>query len=73
MAPRVENGHIVWRQMIGTTDIRNGDLCLVCERACRRREMLDSGEAKNLRLLNKGISEQKPCWDKGGDNGKADR
>ena len=64
IGPRVENGEIVWMQVIGTTDVRNGDLCTMCDRACRRREMTDTGASKQMRLLNKGWREPRPCWDK---------
>ena len=60
---RVENSRIVWRQVTGTTDIQNGDLCTICDRECRRQDMIDSGEAKKLRTLNKGWHEPKPCWE----------
>lgn len=62
VGPRVENERIVWRQVIGTSNIHNGDLCTMCERECMRREKIDSGEWKYIRSLNKDIPEQKPCW-----------
>ena len=62
IGPRVENGEIVWMQVIGN-DVRNGDLCTMCERECRRREMINSGAAKQMRLLNKGWREPRPCWE----------
>lgn len=63
IGPRVENGEIVWMQVIGTTAIRNGDLCTMCDRACRRREMIDTGATKQMRILNPGWREPKPCWE----------
>lgn len=65
IGPRVESGEIVWMQVIGTNDARNGDLCTMCERECRRREMIDSGEAKRLRIFNKCWHEPRPCWERG--------
>ena len=62
IGPRVENGEIVWMQVIGN-DVRNGDLCTMCDRECRRREMIDSGEAKRMRMLNKGWRESRVCWE----------
>jgi hypothetical protein len=64
IGPRVENGEIVWMQVIGTTAIRNGDLCTMCDRACRRREMIDTGATKQMRILNPGWREPKPCWER---------
>ena len=64
IGPRVENGEIVWMQVIGTTDVRNGDLCTMCDRACRRREMTDTGASKQMRILHPGWHEARPCWDK---------
>lgn len=63
IGPCVENGEIVWMQVVGTNDVRNGDLCTMCDRECRRRDMIDSGEAKRLRMLNRGWHEQRPCWE----------
>jgi len=63
IGPRVENGEIVWMQVVGTNDVRNGDLCTMCDRECRRREMINSGAAKQMRLLNKGWREPRPCWE----------
>ena len=65
IGPRVENGEIVWMQVIGN-DVRNGDLCTMCDRECRRREMIDSGEAKRMRMLNPGWHEPRPCWETSG-------
>lgn len=65
IGPRVENGEIVWMQVIGTNNVRNGDLCTMCDRECRRREMINSGAAKEMRLLNKGWREPRPCWERG--------
>jgi hypothetical protein len=62
IGPRVESGEIVWMQIVGTNDIRNGDLCTLCDRVCQRREMVDTGEAKRMRMLNRGWHETKPCW-----------
>jgi len=62
VAPRAENGEIIWRQIYSTTDIKNGDLCTLCDRECKRREKVDSGEMKRLRLLDSTIQEPKPCW-----------
>ena len=62
VGPRVENGKIVWRQTVSTSDIQNGDLCTMCERECRRREKIDSGEWKWIKSLNKDTPEPKPCW-----------
>ena len=60
--PRAENDQIRWRQVINTNDIPNGDLCSMCYRECSIRERMDSGEAKRIRLMEKGIEETKKCW-----------
>jgi hypothetical protein len=62
MAPRVENEVVVWRQVTSNDDQKNGDLCTMCERECLRREMIDAGDTKRMRLLNPGWHEPKPCW-----------
>ena len=65
VAPRVQDGKLVWRQVTSNDDQKNGDLCTMCDRECSRREMVDSGEAKRTRLLNPGWHERKPCWMEG--------
>lgn len=60
--PRAEDDQIIWRQLIGKSNIKNSDLCTMCERECQKREMINSGEMKRLRLLNNEIQEPKPCW-----------
>ena len=60
--PRAENNQIMWRQVISTNKIRNGDLCTMCDRECSIRERLDSGEAKRVRLMNNGSKETRKCW-----------
>ena len=62
VGPRVEDDKLVWRQVIGTDDSRNGDLCTMCDRECRRREMIDSGDLKHQKIINPGYQERKPCW-----------
>ena len=66
VAPRAEGGKIVWKQLIGTNDIRNGDLCTMCDRDCAIRERMDSGEAKRIRLMNHRVEEGKKCWQDAG-------
>jgi len=60
----VFNGEIVWDQILdnGSGERRNADRCTLCERCCTRREMIDSGETKRLRILNPGYHEKPPCW-----------
>lgn len=60
--PRVENGQIVWSQVLGDDRERNGDLCTMCCRDCKRRDMIDSGDLKQLKIINKTYPEPKPCW-----------
>jgi hypothetical protein len=60
--PAIDGDKIIWRQVIGNDSQDNGDLCTMCFRECRLREMVNSGEAKQLRLLNPGWHEPKPCW-----------
>lgn len=62
VGPRAENGKILWRQAVSTNDIQNGDLCTMCERECRRREKINSGEWKWIKSLNKDTPEQRSCW-----------
>ncbi len=62
ISPMVEQERIIWRQVTSNDDHKNGDLCTMCYRECRRREMIDSGDAKQLRMMNKGWHEPKPCW-----------
>jgi len=62
VGPKIIDGKIVWYQVIGDHREQNGDLCTMCERDCMRRERIDSGEMKYIRLINKDIHEQKPCW-----------
>ncbi len=64
VAPKAENGNIAWRQLYSTNDIKNGDLCTLCDRECKRREKIDSGEMKRLRLLDNTAQEPKPCWER---------
>ena len=66
--PKVEGEVIIFYQII-TTNSRQGDLCTFCDRDCRRREQINSGELKAVKELNKNNPnwrEQKPCWAKGG-------
>ena len=61
--PRAENDQIRWRQVINTNDIPNGDLCIMCDRECKIRETIDSGQDKRRRLTsNQGIRETRKCW-----------
>ena len=60
--PRAENNQIMWRQVISTNKIRNGDLCTMCDRECSIRERLDSGEAKRIRLMDSEAKEARKCW-----------
>lgn len=62
VAPKAENGNIIWRQIYSNNDIINGDLCTLCDRECQRREKINSGEMKRLKQLNNGAQEPKPCW-----------
>ena len=66
VAPRVENETIVWRQVTSNDAQRNGDLCTMCDRECKRREMIDSGNAKQMRMMKTGGEhgwhEPSPCW-----------
>jgi hypothetical protein len=64
--PHVFNGEILWDQILdnGSGERRNADRCTLCERDCKRRELIDSGETKRLRILNPGYHEKPPCWDK---------
>jgi len=64
--PHVFNGEIVWDQILdnGSGERRNADYCTLCERDCKRRELIDSGETKRLRILNPGYHEKPPCWEK---------
>ena len=61
--PRAENNQIMWRQVISTNKIRNGDLCTMCDRDCKRRKAIDSGDAKQRKMIDPKYQEQKPCWD----------
>lgn len=62
VGPRVDGETLAWRQVTSNDGQRNGDLCTMCERECRRREMVDSGDAKHLRMAGAGWHEAKPCW-----------
>ena len=63
VGPRAENDKIVFRQIINTTLIDNGDLCTFCERDCAKREFIENGQAKYNRLAGSEYKEQqRPCW-----------
>jgi len=60
---KIIDGKIYWSMIVmpgGTPS----DICTLCERECRRREKINSGEARIL-LERYGIHEEKRCWDKG--------
>ena len=63
IGPRAENGGISWRQVISTNDIQNGDLCTMCDRECVKRERIDSGEAKKMKIINPNYHQEKKCWE----------
>ena len=66
VGPRAENDKIVFRQIINTTLIDNGDLCTFCERDCAKREFIENGQAKYNRLAGSEYKEQqRPCWEGG--------
>ena len=62
--PHVFNGKIIWDQILenGSGERRNADLCTLCDRDCRRREMVDTGDMKRKKLMGIPIHEPKPCW-----------
>jgi len=62
IGPRAEGDRITWMQVIGTNDIRNGDLCTMCDRGCSKREKIDSGEAKRMKIINPDYQQDKKCW-----------
>lgn len=64
IAPRAEDGKIVWRQVTSNDTQNNGDLCTMCERECKRREAIETGEVKQLKRVDPAYQEQRPCWDK---------
>jgi len=63
IAPHVKDGWLRFRQVISTDSTGNADLCTMCERPCERREVIDSGEAKRLKLAYPDrYREKPPCW-----------
>ena len=62
--PQAFDGKIVWSQILdnGSGERRNADLCTLCDRDCRRREMVDTGDMKRKKLMGIPIHEPKPCW-----------
>lgn len=63
--PAAEGDVITWRQVVSTHG-EPGDLCTMCERPCRRREMIETGELKKIKTFNKQHKEKPPCWAEGG-------
>ena len=61
IAPHMENGMIVFDQVLAS-GMGNADLCTMCERYCLRRDMIDTGELKRRKAVNKDYQELKPCW-----------
>ncbi len=61
--PRVRYGEIVFSQIISTGYCEDTDLCTLCERVCHRREMIDSGDLKRQKLINRQYQELEPCWE----------
>jgi len=64
IAPYVYDGKLIWRQ-IRTHGPMTDDLCTTCDRECKTREMIDSGEAKWRAVNIKGWREPKKCWEVG--------
>ena len=65
VGPRVDGDRIVFQQVISTND-RPGDLCTLCDRDCKRREQIDSGETRVIKEMNRNNShwvEPRPCWE----------
>jgi hypothetical protein len=61
IAPHVEKGVIVFDQVMGSGADKT-DLCTMCDRECKRRDDVDTGEGKRRKLLNRNYEEPKPCW-----------
>jgi hypothetical protein len=61
IAPIVVNDRIVFHQRVADRG-PSADLCDSCERGCRRRGLLTTGEIKKMRELNPGFKEPAPCW-----------
>jgi len=59
--PHVEHGVIVFDQVLAS-GMDNADLCTLCDRYCIRREMVDTGELKRRKTMNKDYQELEMCW-----------
>jgi hypothetical protein len=62
--PHIRGGEIVFDQVTSTSSYGSADLCTMCDRECKRREAIETGDVKRRRGLDKGYQEPKPCWDK---------
>lgn len=64
IAPYAYDKKMIWRQ-IRTHGPMTDDLCTLCDKECKTREMIDSGDAKWRTANIKGWREPKKCWEVG--------
>jgi hypothetical protein len=60
--PHIRDDGIVFNQVTATGYCEDTDLCTMCDRECRRREAIETGEDKRARLHNPDYKEDPPCW-----------
>jgi hypothetical protein len=63
-APEASRDGIVWMQVIATRGETTNDRCPDCDRYCRIKNFIQSGELKRLQMNNPQYPEPKKCWEK---------
>lgn len=61
MAPVATADRILWHQVTAAHGESSDDLCLLCERPCNRRAIMESGRIKEISHAKEG--EPKKCWE----------
>jgi len=56
----VENGTLVFGQI---TSNKTQDLCILCERPCVRRKLIETGVYRKRKQQNPHFQEPAPCWE----------
>ena len=60
--PHIRDREIVFDQVVSSGP-RDSTLCTMCDRDCKRRAAIDSGDAKRRKMIDPKYQEQRPCWD----------
>jgi hypothetical protein len=70
--PHVRNERIVFDQIISQGSCGDTDPCVMCDRECRKRDDIDTGEVKRQRVIHgAGYVEPRLCWQEPGRSGYA--